>query len=91
VYLYHRWRELSRAAFPRLHLRLPLPGRAVIAEKGLALTTAREYESLWVEIRRVDAETMLEYAISIGAPASEHAATLREARMCQTPAPTATP
>lgn len=41
--------------------------------------------------RCVDAEAMLEYAVSIGAPASEYTATLREARICQTPTPTATP
>jgi len=41
--------------------------------------------------RCVDAETMLEYALSVGAPASEYAAALREARLCQTPTPTATP
>jgi len=41
--------------------------------------------------RCVDAETMLEYAISAGAPASEYAAALREARLCQTPTPTPTP
>ncbi len=41
--------------------------------------------------RCVDAETMLEYAIAVGAPASEHAAALEEARLCQTPTPTATP
>jgi len=41
--------------------------------------------------RCVDAETMLEYALEIGAPASEYAAVLEEARFCQTPTPTITP
>jgi len=41
--------------------------------------------------RCVDAETMLEYAISVGAPASEYAAALKETHLCQTPTPTATP
>ncbi len=41
--------------------------------------------------RCVDAEMMLEYALSVGAPASEYAAALREARLCQTPTPSATP
>ncbi len=41
--------------------------------------------------RCVDAEMMLEYAIDVGAPASEYASALKEARLCQTPAPTATP
>ena len=41
--------------------------------------------------RCVDAETMLEYAVDVGAPASEYAAALEEARLCQTPTPTITP
>jgi tetratricopeptide (TPR) repeat protein len=41
--------------------------------------------------RCVDAETMLMYAIDIGAPASNYDAILREARLCQTPTPTPTP
>jgi tetratricopeptide (TPR) repeat protein len=41
--------------------------------------------------RCADAETALEYAISIGAPASKNAAALEEARICQTPTPTITP
>ncbi len=41
--------------------------------------------------RCVDAEMMLEYALSVGAPASEYAAALRKARLCQTPTPSATP
>lgn len=41
--------------------------------------------------RCVDAEAMLEYAIDVGAPASEYASVLEEARLCQTPTPTATP
>lgn len=41
--------------------------------------------------RCADAETMLEYAIEVGALASEHAAALEEARICQTPTPTITP
>jgi len=41
--------------------------------------------------RCVDAETMLEYAIEIGASASKHATALEEARICQTPTPTITP
>lgn len=41
--------------------------------------------------RCVDAETMLKYAIDIGAPASQYATWLEEARFCQTPTPTATP
>lgn len=41
--------------------------------------------------RCVDAETMLEYAIEIGAPSAHCAAALEEARICQTPTPTATP
>lgn len=41
--------------------------------------------------RCADAETMLEYAIQVGAPASEYATLLEEARLCQTPTPTITP
>jgi tetratricopeptide (TPR) repeat protein len=41
--------------------------------------------------RCVDAETMLTYAIAIGAPASEYDVMLDEARLCQTPTPEATP
>jgi len=41
--------------------------------------------------RCVDAETMLEYAVDVGAPVSEYATALEEARFCQTPTPTATP
>ena len=41
--------------------------------------------------RCVDAETVLEYAIDIGAPASGYTTALGEARVCQTPTPTATP
>jgi len=41
--------------------------------------------------RCADAETMLEYAISIGAPASTYTSTLEEARICLTPAPEPTP
>ena len=41
--------------------------------------------------RCADAETMLEYAIQVGAPASEYATPLEEARICQTPTPTSTP
>lgn len=41
--------------------------------------------------RCVDAEVMLEYALQVGAPASKYTAMLEEARICQTPTPTATP
>ena len=41
--------------------------------------------------RCVDAEVMLEYALQVGAPASQYTAMLEEARICQTPTPTATP
>jgi tetratricopeptide (TPR) repeat protein len=41
--------------------------------------------------RCVDAETMLSYAIAIGAPASEYDVLLEEASACQTPTPEATP
>jgi tetratricopeptide (TPR) repeat protein len=41
--------------------------------------------------RCVDAETMLKYAIDVGAPSSEYSAALEEARLCQVTAPTATP
>lgn len=41
--------------------------------------------------RCVDAEVMLEYALEIGAPASEYGPILEEARLCQTPTPTSTP
>jgi tetratricopeptide (TPR) repeat protein len=41
--------------------------------------------------RCVDAEAMLDYAIAVGAPASEYAAMLEEAYLCQTPTPTFTP
>jgi len=41
--------------------------------------------------RCADAETMLTYAVDIGAPASEHVDDLRRARICQTPTPTLTP
>lgn len=40
--------------------------------------------------RCVDAVTMIEHAIAIGAPASEYATSLQEARLCQTPVPNAT-
>jgi tetratricopeptide (TPR) repeat protein len=40
--------------------------------------------------RCVDAETMLKYAIDVGAPAA-YAALLARARICQTPTPTITP
>jgi len=41
--------------------------------------------------RCVDAQTMLEYAVAVGAPASESGAALEQARVCLTPTPTATP
>lgn len=41
--------------------------------------------------RCVDAETMLQYAVDIGAPVSEYGPILEGARLCQTPTPTATP
>jgi hypothetical protein len=41
--------------------------------------------------RCVDAEAMLQYAIDVGAPASVYTATVGQARLCQTPTPTATP
>jgi tetratricopeptide (TPR) repeat protein len=41
--------------------------------------------------RCVDAEVMLEYALQVGAPASQYTAMLEDARICQTPTPTATP
>jgi tetratricopeptide (TPR) repeat protein len=41
--------------------------------------------------RCVDAGTMLEYAIDIGAPALEYEHMLKEAHVCQTPTPTPTP
>ena len=41
--------------------------------------------------RCTDAQTMLEYAVSIGAPTAEYTTVLEEARLCQTPTPTATP
>jgi len=41
--------------------------------------------------RCADAETALEYAISIGASASKNSAALEQARICQTPTPTITP
>jgi hypothetical protein len=41
--------------------------------------------------RCVDAEVMLEHAMSIGAPTSEYATALEEARICQTPTPVPTP
>jgi len=41
--------------------------------------------------RCVDAETMLDYAVAIGAPASRYTRLLSEARICQTPTPTASP
>jgi tetratricopeptide (TPR) repeat protein len=40
--------------------------------------------------RCVDAVTMIEYAIAIGAPASEYATSLQAARICETPVPDAT-
>jgi tetratricopeptide (TPR) repeat protein len=40
--------------------------------------------------RCVDAEVMLEYAVDVGAPASECASALEEARLCQTAIPTTT-
>jgi tetratricopeptide (TPR) repeat protein len=41
--------------------------------------------------RCADAETMLTYAVDVGALASEHADDLRRAHICQTPTPTLTP
>jgi len=41
--------------------------------------------------RCVDAEIVLEYAAEVGAQASAYATPLAEARLCQTPTPTATP
>ncbi|HUX77441.1 MAG TPA: tetratricopeptide repeat protein [Anaerolineae bacterium] len=41
--------------------------------------------------RCVDAEIVLAYALEVGAPAAAYGATLEEARLCQTPTPTATP
>ena len=41
--------------------------------------------------RCVDAEVMLDYALEVGAPPQEYAAALEQARLCQTPTPTATP
>jgi len=41
--------------------------------------------------RCVDAEIVLEYAATVGAQASAYATPLAEARLCQTPTPTATP
>jgi len=41
--------------------------------------------------RCVDAEAMLDYTIGIGASAWRYAGLLQEARICQTPTPTATP
>lgn len=41
--------------------------------------------------RCADAETMLEYALAVGAAEEDYAAALAEARLCQTPTPTATP
>jgi tetratricopeptide (TPR) repeat protein len=38
--------------------------------------------------RCAEAETMLNYAIEIGAPAAEYRSAVREARVCQTPTPT---
>lgn len=40
--------------------------------------------------RCADAQVMLEYAVAVGAPASEYNSALQEARLCQTPVPTAT-
>jgi len=41
--------------------------------------------------RCADAETMLNHAIAVGAPAAEYAVWLREADICKTPTPTSTP
>lgn len=41
--------------------------------------------------RCVDAETMLDYALSVGAPIPEYSTALKKARLCQTPTPSATP
>ena len=41
--------------------------------------------------RCADAEMMLNYTIEIGAPASRYTSLLQEARICQTPTPTASP
>jgi hypothetical protein len=41
--------------------------------------------------RCADAEVALQYAIDIGAPASELSNMLEESRICQTPTPTVSP
>lgn len=41
--------------------------------------------------RCVDAEVMLEYALDVGAAEADYGTALEEARICQTPTPTATP
>jgi tetratricopeptide (TPR) repeat protein len=41
--------------------------------------------------RCADAQAMLEYAIAVGAPASDYRTALTEARRCQTPTPAPTP
>jgi len=41
--------------------------------------------------RCVDAATMLDHAIAIGAPADEYTTALEEARLCQTPVPSPSP
>jgi tetratricopeptide (TPR) repeat protein len=66
-------------------------------DTSLALHADRPVPELFVALgqayldagRCVDAESMLAFAISNGAPASQHLPTLREAQVCQTPTPNA--
>jgi hypothetical protein len=66
---------------------------------SMALHTDRLVADLFVALgqaylgagRSVDAESMLAYAISIGAPDSQHLPILMEAQVCPTPTPNAAP
>ncbi len=77
-------------------------GLVQAGDDTIAIHTERPVADLFVALGRaylgagrcVDAETMLAYGMSIGAPASEHLDALERARVCQTPTPpppTATP
>lgn len=75
-------RQLMQAGDITLRVHSDQPIAAIFSALGRAYLGAG---------RCVDAETMLEYALEVGAPASEYGPSLEEARFCQTPTPTASP
>ena len=75
-------RELVQAGDTSLRLHSDRPIADLFGELGKVYLGAG---------RCVDAEVMLDYALGVGAPPQAYAAALEEARLCQTPTPTATP